>query len=158
MPLSMPLSMPALSRAAVWLLAPPHPGIHKAVWRVVACFAIEAMEYGRRLLWARRHSPDWPDPGPAGLQLLRAGLPDDVVAAHVWPRVRAERQDISVAVSNMAAARFWCNLHDFAAAHRHQPPRQLVDPAVPAHHPFLSWDGHALRAQLPVDVEALALA
>ena len=92
------LGMPMLSRTAVWMLAPPHPGVHRhrAVWQLVACLAIDTMEYGRRLLWARRHSPDWPDrdPGPAGLRTLRADLPDGVVSAHIWPRILAGWLDI----------------------------------------------------------------
>ena len=95
----------------------------------------------KRLCWVQR----W-----AGL------LPDDVVDEHLWPRILDGRRDVLTAVSNLAAARFWCNLHDFAAAHRRQLPRQLVDPVVPADHPFLAWDGNVLRAQLPVDLAALA--
>ena len=97
----------------------------------MACFAIDAMEHGRRLLWARRHRHDWSDPGPDGLQVLRDGLPNDVVAqdvvrmrghrfasdANLWPRILVGRLDILTAVSNLAATRFWCHLHDFAAAH-----------------------------------------
>ena len=63
--------------------------------------------------------------------------------------------DVLTAVSNKAAARFWCNVHDFAAAHRRQLPAQLADPPIPAGHPFLAVDGGVLRAQLPVDVEEL---
>ena len=150
------LGMPALPRAAVWLLALPHPGIHRAVWRLVACLAIDAMEYGRRLLWARRHGPDWPDPGPAGLRVLCGGLPTDVVDTHIWPRIVAGRLEVLTAVSNLAAARFWCSLHDFAAAHAHRLPRQFEDPPVPVDHPFLVVHGGVLRARLPVEFVELA--
>ena len=143
-------------RAAVWLLTPPRADIHLAVWRLVACFAVDAMDYGRRLLWARRRGPRWPDPGPAGLQALRDGLPADVVTAHIWPHVVAARLEVLTAVSNMAAARFWSSLHDFAAAHALRLPRQFEDPPVPAHHPFLAMAGGRLRAQLPVEFEELA--
>ena len=146
------LGMPMLPRAAVWLLTPPRPGLHKAVWSLVACLAVDAMEYGRRLLWARRHGPAWPDPGPDGLRALRDGLPDEVVATYIWPRVRAGRLEVLTEVSNLAAARFWSSLHDYAAAHGRRLPRRFEDPAVPADHPFLAWHGGVLRAQLPVDM------
>ena len=79
----------------------------------------------------------------------------DVVSTHVWPRILAARLDVLTAVSNKAAARFWCSLHDFAAAHRHQLPALLADPPIPAGHPFLAVDGGVLRAQLPIDVDEL---
>ena len=145
------LGMPLLPRAAVWLLEPPHPGIHRAVWCLVACLALDAMDYGRRLLWARRRGPAWPDPGPAGLQALRDGLPDDIVDTHLWPRIVAGRREVVAEVSNLAAARFWHNLHDFAAAHARHLPRQFEDPPIPAGHPFLHVHGTSLRARLPVE-------
>ena len=145
-----------LHREMLWLLTPPHPGIHRAVWQLVACLAIDAMEYGRRLLWARRHGSDWPDPGPAGMCVLRAGLPAHVVSEHIWPTILNGRLEVVTAVSNMAAARFWSTLDDFAAAHRQQLPSQFLDPPVPAWHPFLRVADGVLRAQLPVDVVELA--
>lgn len=122
------LGMPLLPRAAVWLLAPPHPGIHPGVWRLVACLAVEAMEYGRRVLWARRHSADWPAPGLAGLQA---------------------RVTLLAAVSNLAAARFWHHLHDFASGYATSLPGQFHHPPLPMDHPFLAAHGSGLRALLP---------
>ena len=117
----------------------------------MACLAIEAMDYGRRLLWAKRCSLEWPDPGPAGLQVLRAGLPEDVVVEEIWPRIRGARLEVVAAVSNLAAARFWHTLHDFASAHAGRVPRQFEDPPVPPGHPFLAPHGTGLRAQLPIE-------
>ena len=62
------------------------PRIHRAVWHLVVCLALDAMEYGRRLLWTRRHSPDWPDPGPDDLQVLRDNYPNDVAVKYLSQR------------------------------------------------------------------------
>ena len=139
--------MDSIPRHAVWLAQRPRPDIHLAVWRLVACLAIEAMEFGRRCLWARRHDADWPDPGHAGLAALRAALPGDVVDHHVWPAVQAARGDVVAAVSNLAAARFWRHLHDFAAAHRTVLPARFN--TLSAAHPFLAVRNGVLHAELP---------
>ena len=148
------LGMDMLPRHAVWLAQPPRPDIHVAVWRLVACMAIDAMEFGRRLLWARRHDQDWPDPGPAGVRALHDGLPAHVVDHHVLPAVAASRDDAVRAVANQAAARFWRSVYDFAAAHRRvaAPPRFQTVPPV---HPFIALRAGALEAQLPVDIDQL---
>jgi hypothetical protein len=88
--------------------------------------------------------------------VLRDDLPDDVVTDHIWPRIIAGRLEVLTAVSNLAAARFWCSIHDFAAAHTRRLPRQFEDPPVPMHHPFLAVHGDVLRAQLPVEFAELA--
>ncbi len=143
------LNLPLLPRAAVWLLAPPRAGLHLAVWRLVACLALEAMDYGRRVLWARRHAMDWPDPGPESLAALRDTLPAHVVDVHIWPEVVRRRVAALEEVSNLAAARFWHNVHDFASAFAATAPRGFQEPPVPAGHPFLEGTGVGLRAVLP---------
>ena len=147
------LGLDILPRHAVWLAQPPRPDIHIAVWRLVACLAIDAMDFGRRLLWARRHDQDWPDPGPAGLRALRAGFPADVVDHHVLPAVIGARADAVQAVANRAAARFWRNINDFAAAHQRVTPARFQ--TVPPAHPFLALSASGLVAQLPIDIDQL---
>ena len=113
------------------------PRIHRAVWHLVVCLALDAMEYGRRLLWTRRHSPDWPDPGPDDLQVLRDNLPIDVAVKYLSQRILTGRLDILTVDSDLAAARLWCNSHDFAATHRHHSDTSLVcGPAGPSGPPF----------------------
>jgi endonuclease/exonuclease/phosphatase family metal-dependent hydrolase len=136
-----------LARHEVWLATHHSPDIHIPVWRLVACLALDAMDYGRRLLWIRRRSAAWPDPGPAGLAALRTTLTAATVDAQVMPAILAARHDVVAAVANLAAARFWHNLHDFASAHRVAPPARFD--AVRADHPFLAVRDGTLHAQLP---------
>jgi hypothetical protein len=138
----------AVSKAAVWLLGPPPlPHVHPPVWQLVSLAAVAAMEYGRALLWAHRHGPSWPDPGPAGLALLACTpLPPDVLAHHIVPRVQAARAVVVQAVSRAAAARFWLLLQDFVDAH----PVMPGWPVLPAAHPFLfGGPGGRLAVRIP---------
>jgi hypothetical protein len=135
-----------VDRAAVWLLRKPSPALVDPVWRLVCLAALDAMDFGRRLLWARRHATDWPDPGPVGLAALRLAILPDLVDSHVWPAVTAARAVTVDAVSNQAVARFWLTLSDFADTHV-EPPAGFV--TTPAGHPFLAVVGGRLRARLP---------
>ena len=114
-----------MARRAIWLLNKPHPNMHISVWRLVGCLAVESMDYGRRLLWARSLSVDWPSEAAARVEAVTA-------------------------ISNLAVARFWHNLHDFAASHQSELPNQFHD--IPSNHPFLAIQGGALRAQLPLEI------
>jgi hypothetical protein len=79
---------------------------------------------------------------------MRAALPVDILDYHVWPTVLTARASVLAVVSNLAAARFWHNLHDFARSHSSVIPAQFQ--GLPADHPFLAVDGGAeLRAQVP---------
>jgi len=49
-----------VQRSAVWLLDPPSPSVDARAWPLVAMAAVAAMDYGRRMLWARRRE----DPAP----------------------------------------------------------------------------------------------
>eukprot|EP00955_Chlamydomonas_euryale_P099132 365197-Chlamydomonas_euryale.AAC.4 len=42
-----------LARADVWLLRPPSAAVEPAVWAPVCAMALDAMEHGRAVLWAR---------------------------------------------------------------------------------------------------------
>ena len=56
-----PVISPApLTRASLWLLRPPAPTIFPAVWFLVCLSALDAMDFGRRRLWARHHCPILP--------------------------------------------------------------------------------------------------
>lgn len=78
-----------LHRSALWLMRPPVPACSAPVWRLVCLAAVDAMEHGRRLLWATRHRTT-AAPCP---------LPDDVLTV----------------VGAAAVTRFWSSLRDFAA-------------------------------------------
>ena len=74
------------------------------------------MEYGRAYLWAMSRRQPW------------------TAADHVA---------VLRSVGNAAAARFWCNLEDFAVTHP-------VSPwALPPHHPFLTAHAGGLAVRLP---------
>ena len=58
-------------------------------------------------------------------------------------------QKAVTAISNLVAAHFWHNLHEFAASHQAELPNQFPD--IPTHHPFLAIQGGVLHAQLPLE-------
>jgi hypothetical protein len=92
------------TRASLWLLRPTPAGLCPGSWTLVCLAALDAMDFGRRYLWAghRSHRTD-AVPQPAAV----------------------------VAVGNAAAARFWHNLQDFTAAHAAPPPSWPVSPGHP---------------------------
>jgi len=76
-----------LTRDSVWLLrTPPLPSLSSAIWLAVCAAAIDAMDYARRAAWAARLSP------------TSSPLP------------------VPLPMSQLAVARFWCNLVDVAEA------------------------------------------
>ena len=64
-----------LTRAAVWLMAPP-PGVHASVWRVVCVAAVVAMRWGWLSLVGSRRAPLGTD--------LRVALACRVAATGFW--------------------------------------------------------------------------
>lgn len=143
----------SVRRANVWLLQPPAgvPGLCPRAWALAALAALEAMEFGRRYLYALRASPEWPDPGPAGHAALAGALPNFIFAAHIRPHVMAARDALVSRVANAAAGRVWRTLGDFAHLHLTPPPRWALTPA----HPFLHvLPNGTLGLALPVGVVA----
>jgi hypothetical protein len=142
-----------VARTNVWLLQPPAGvvGLCPRAWAMVALAALEAMEFGRRYLYALGRSRDWPDPGPAGHVVLNRALPNFVFVAHMRPHIMAARDACVRRVANAAAGRFWRSLGDFAHLHRGQPRRWALTPA----HPFLHTrpDG-SVGLALPAGVAA----
>jgi hypothetical protein len=127
--------------------APPAPAgpVHADVWTLVALAAIAAMEYGRALLWAHRHSSSWPDPGPLGLAVLARGpLPAHVVRSHILPHIQAARDVAVASVGRAACTHFWRSLQDFATAH----PDWAAGQLGPAH-PFLCERAGRLHVSIP---------
>jgi hypothetical protein len=106
------------SRASLWLLRPVPAGLCSGSWTLVCLAALDAMEFGRRYLWAERCSRGTDSPA----------LPASVVA-----------------VGNAAAARFWHDLQDFAAAHAAPPSSWPANPL----HPFLYLRDGRLAVRLP---------
>lgn len=80
---------PDLPQRAIWLAQAP-PAVHEGVWGVVCLAAVEAMDHGRRRMYAMRHTT--------------AVLPPPTA--------------IVATCSRSAVARFWCLLADFAALRR----------------------------------------
>jgi hypothetical protein len=76
-----------VSRAALWLMQAP-PGVVQPVWDLVCLMSFYAMDYGRRLLWARQHAGSL----PSRQQVVQAsqaafwvGLDEFVWAHHLLP-------------------------------------------------------------------------
>ena len=110
----------AITQPSVWLMAPcPCPAVHPPVWALSSLAAVAAMEHGRALLWAHRHSPAW--------------------------EAAADRPALVASVANVAAARFWLILQDVADACVPPPAGWQLGPD----HPFLCVRGGLLEANLP---------
>jgi hypothetical protein len=111
------------SRADVWLLRPPAAavvasGLHTGAWAVVCAAAVDAMERGRRRMWASVLGPP-----AAGLGRTPAG---DAAAVTVAGR--------------RAAAEFWSLLQDFVGVGQFP----AAWGVLPGNHPFfgcLSYGG-----------------
>jgi hypothetical protein len=142
----------APSKAAVWLLASPTPACCGLAWVAVGLAALEAMEHGRRLLWAFRRGPQWADPGPDAALLLHRALPPNLFAAHVRPHLVDGRDAAVASVAGQAACRFWHNLQDFVRGC----PLPPAEWAVPHGHPFLHLEAGRLALHLPAGAAAQA--
>ena len=111
------LGMPnLLQQQHVWLLQ-ALPGIDHKVWTVVCLAALDAMEYGRKFLWAQHLHP---------LHQVThiAAQPYALVHADVLPLVQQ--------IANAAAARFWHNIQDYVHT---CPPGPLL--TLRTDHPFI---------------------
>ena len=132
-------------------IAPNTVLINPDVWKLVCMVAVDAMDYGRRLMWQQRDV--WPDPGPASLiiasliMLAKGTLPRHVVNMHIVPRVRNGRDVAVQAVGRAAAAHFWYCLQDFVMKQGAVSPW----PLSPGH-PFLCVRHGLLQLNLPVGV------
>jgi hypothetical protein len=118
---ALPAGATRLTCASVWLAQAP-PGVHSGVWGIVCAAAVEAMERGRRALWAASVAAD----PAADLQLRIAHFfqPAGALAAGAGPgpvtaaaaRAAAVQRRVSRA-QRRAAAWVWCILHDFVFVH-----------------------------------------
>jgi hypothetical protein len=148
--LTMSLGGPGATRASVWLLTSPSPAVCPEAWVAVSLAALDAMDYGRRLLWVVRHSPSWAAPVPGGAPLLPGALPPPLLAAHVPPHLAAGGDAAMATVATAAAARFWLNLQDFAKGCS----APLAGWLVPTGHPFLHLEAGRLSVNFPAGVPA----
>lgn len=101
-----------LSRRVLWLGEAP-PGVQCGVWRVVCLAAVEAMDYGRRVMYARLHGDQAHIPGPA----------------------------LAAAAAAQAVAHWWALLRQFASLVT--APAAWQEEAAAEDHPFLRWAGAA---------------
>jgi hypothetical protein len=168
---ALPARCPPLTCAEVWLLRAP-PGMHPGVWGVVCAAALEAMERGRRALWALGQSrldssqtlitsfflrkPPGPSAGAAAWPAAQAPAPPlpalgpGAGAAAARAAAAATARVVGQA-QRRAAAWVWCILQDFAFL---QGGAAAGAPAawhgVPSAHPFLAPDGQGrLQRRLP---------
>ena len=112
-----------VTQAAVWLLRTPAPTVQQPVWAVASLAALEAMDFGRRFMWARTRA---------------------TAAAATDSGQRADPASTVAAAANTAAARFWLHLADFVYANPSGPTAwQLLAGAMGQGHPFLHFhDGN----------------
>ena len=147
--LAMGLGETAVTPASLWLLRPPRHGLCSPAWTLVCLAALEAMEYGRRYLWALSVGTSWPIPSASALAVLRAALPQHIISSCLAPHFVAGRAAAVAAVGRAAATRFWFNLSDFADAYPDGPPRALVAAGLGPGHPFLAVVADRLVVRLP---------
>jgi hypothetical protein len=116
----------ALACRHIWLLQPPAPAVYADVWRVVCTAALDAMAYGRRLLWALHL-----DTG-AALPADQSQITDFFPATTAGPGLpdKADR------AGRAAVARFWTSLQEFTSLDRVPPTWAAADGPPPAH-PFI---------------------
>jgi hypothetical protein len=165
---ALPAGCPPLTCAQVWLLQAP-PGMQPGVWGVVCAAALEAMERGRRTLWALSQSRldssqtlitsfflrVAPGPGAGAVAWPAAQAPAPPPLAPGPGAGSAAARAAAAATAGLvkkaqrrAAAWVWCILQDFAflqggAAAGSPAAWQAVPPA----HPFLAPDSQG-RPQL----------
>ncbi|KAG1673957.1 hypothetical protein FOA52_015713 [Chlamydomonas sp. UWO 241] len=116
----------ALACRHVWLLQPPDVAVYADVWRVVCVAALDAMAYGRRLLWALHL-----DTG--------AAPPDDQsLITDFFPVLTAgpAQPDKADHAGRAAVARFWTGLQEIASLDRVSPAWAAAD-GPPPDHPFI---------------------
>jgi len=122
-----------LARADVWLLRPPSAAVEAAVWAPVCAMALDAMEHGRAVLWARLA-------GGAGTAVAQ----DTAVLA-------GARQAAVGAAGRLAAARFWSSVEEFA----HHAAAVGAFEGLGADHPFLCRRAGRVEALLPTPAQPL---
>ncbi|KAG1677145.1 hypothetical protein FOA52_000951 [Chlamydomonas sp. UWO 241] len=134
----------ALACRHVWLLQPPDAAVYADVWRVVCVAALDAMAYGRRLLWALHL-----DTG--------AAPPDDQsLITDFFPVLTAgpAQPDKADRAGRAAVARFWTGLQEIASLDR-VPPAWAAADGPPPDHPFIgvvrAGDRPRLCLHAPVD-------
>jgi hypothetical protein len=134
----------ALACRHIWLLQPPDAAVYADVWRVVCVAALDAMAYGRRLLWALHL-----DTG--------AAPPDDqTLITDFFPVLTAgpAQPDKADRAGRAAVARFWTSLQEVASLDR-VPPAWAAADGPPPDHPFIgvvrAGDRPRLCLHAPVD-------
>ena len=123
-----------LARDSVWLLRAPS-GVHQCVWEPVCAAALDAMAFGRRMLWAV-HLNERPD-DPQQTQITR-----------FFPVLSPRRPAPVVRAGRRAAARFWERLQDLAVLDEY-PLKDRRWESVSPGHPFLGVEDVPDRPERP---------
>ena len=134
--------------SALWLMQAPH-GISKEVWSVVCAAAVEAMDWGRRYLWALSWDCEEAEESLDHTQtLITAFFP--AIGPASTPPVTEEGQQATLVrrASHRAVAQFWCFLQDFVGQ-RYAPEEWR---AVAATHPFIGVLVEGGRARLQLNL------
>ena len=119
--------------SALWLLQAP-PGIHSGVWSVACAAAVEAINWGRRYLWALSRDCEETEELLDHTQTLITAFFPLVAPTSTAPVTEEDRQATLVRrASHRAVAQFWCFLQDFVEQ-RYAPEEWR---AVTATHPFI---------------------
>jgi hypothetical protein len=172
----------ACSMSSVWLMRCPRPDLDRSVWALVCLAALDAMEHGRQVLWARRHAAAAPMPVSAfacvhapvspALQPLGdndfvthvptvvlpvAGAVEDTTRAAAMQRSDGAAPRTAVlpdvaAIGQTAALRFWLSLQTFSMEHAAAP----AGWAVRVGSPFLCMQSGRMVVNLPAGAVPLA--
>ena len=123
-----------LARDSVWLLRAPS-GVHQCVWEPVCAAALDAMAFGRRMLWAV-HLNERPDD------------PQQTRITRFFPVLSPRRPAPVVRAGRRAAARFWERLQDLAVLDEY-PLKDRRWESVSPGHPFLGVEDVPDRPERP---------
>jgi hypothetical protein len=144
--------------ADLWLLRPPGAGaLHAEIWALVCMVALEAMDYGRRAMWAM-HLQGRESAARVGLEWhqITDFYPIDYISTREGPReAGAEPPGVIQRASRKAAAMFWCLLQDFVSMTSEFVPSKWM--VVNPDHPYMGVVRTAgslkMRLNLPAGFE-----
>ena len=134
--------------SALWLLQAP-PGLHSGAWSVVRAATVEAMDWGRRYLWALARDCEEAEELLDHTQTLITAFFPAADPASTPPATAEDQQATLVRrASHRAVAQLWCFLNDFVAQ------TDVPDgwQAIAADHPFIGVREEGGRARLQLNL------
>ena len=126
----------ALAKAQVWLLHAPCD-VHQCVWEPVCAAALDAMAFGRRMMWSLHLSEQSADPRQT------------LITQFFLPVQQLRLPSVVVRAARRAAARFWERLQDLVMLDDFPVKDQRWD-GVPPDHPFVGVEQVPQRPGKPL--------